>query len=185
MKRTIILTTILFVLPSLLWAGNIKPIQLQTGQVAPSFALPAMNDEYVSLREFCGDKLKKPWKNKTKHVVVLSFFATWCKPCMAEIPHLEKLYSEFKNKDIRFYLINVGENKEKVDKFVDQKKIKIPVLLDRYQKTAEKYDALALPRMFVLDKFGIIKKQAKGFKDPQNFEKEMRNLLNELLSAAD
>ena len=58
---------------------------------APLFSLPDLNNNYIALRDLCGEKLRKPWKNKTKHVVVLSFFATWCKPCIAEIPHLQNI----------------------------------------------------------------------------------------------
>ena len=65
--------------------------QIKEGACAPTFSLPKLDLKYVSLRDYCGDELRKPWINKIKHVVVLSFFATWCKPCIAEIPHLEKM----------------------------------------------------------------------------------------------
>jgi len=44
------------------------------GCEAPTFSLPSLDQDYVSLRDFCGDELRKPWINKTKHVVIISFF---------------------------------------------------------------------------------------------------------------
>ncbi len=148
---------------------------------APTFSLPSLDQEYVSLRDFCGQKLRKPWINKIKHVVVLSFFATWCAPCKAEIPHLTKLMNEFKDQPVKFFLIDVGEEREKVLNFVNSEGVEIPVLLDRYQKTAERFNALTLPRLFVLDKNGLIQRKQKGFSNPQDFEIEMRELITLLL----
>ncbi len=151
------------------------------GCEAPTFSLPSVEEEYISLRDYCGEKLRKPWKNKTKHVVVLSFFATWCEPCKKEIPHLEKLQKEFKEQPVKFFLIDVGEEREKISKFLQKANVKIPVLLDRYQKTAERYDALTLPRLFVIDQYGKIQRKQKGFSNPEDFEIEMRELINLLL----
>ena len=148
---------------------------------APTFSLPSLEQDYVSLRDFCGQKLRKPWINKTKHVVILSFFATWCEPCKKEIPHLTKIMEEFKEQPVKFFMIDVGEEKEKVLNFVKSAGIEIPVLLDRYQKTAERFDALTLPRLFVLDKNGLIQRKQKGFSNPQDFEIEMRELISLLL----
>jgi thiol-disulfide isomerase/thioredoxin len=148
---------------------------------APTFSLPSIDQEYVSLRDFCGKELRKPWINKTKHVVVLSFFATWCEPCKAEIPHLTKLKEEFKDQPIKFFLIDVGEDREEVLNYITSAGVEIPVLLDRYKKTAERFDALTLPRLFVLDKNGLIQRKQKGFTNPQDFEIEMRELITLLL----
>lgn len=160
--------------------GDSKPV-IQVGDEAPTFSLPTLDHKYVTLRDFCGRELRKPWKNKTKYVVVVSFFATWCKPCMAEIPHLEKLSKDFKDLPVKFYLIDVGEDNNTVATFLKNKDINLPILLDRYQKTAEKYDALTLPRLFVLDKNGIVRKEQKGFSDADAFEKEMIELLMSLI----
>ena len=155
---------------------------LKTGDEAPTFSLPNMNLEYVSLRDFSGAKLRKPWKNKTKHVVVISFFATWCKPCMKEIPHLQNVRDSFEGQPVKFFLIDVGEDQKKVSSFLKNRDISIPVLLDRYQKTAEKYDALTLPRLFVVDKNGIVRKEQKGFANPAQFETELKALISGLLA---
>ena len=134
---------------------------ITSGQEAPTFSLPDVDQNYISLRDYCGEKLRKPWKNKTKHVVVISFFATWCKPCIAEIPHLEKIQEEFKDQPVKFLLVNVGEERDKVVTFQQKKEVNLKILLDRYQKTAGKYDALTLPRLVVIDKQGIIRKEQK------------------------
>jgi thiol-disulfide isomerase/thioredoxin len=79
-NRSILLFLLLFVLNS-----QVVISSDMIGKEAPLFSLPDLNNEYVALRDLCGEKLRKPWKNKTKHVVVLSFFATWCKPCIAVV----------------------------------------------------------------------------------------------------
>jgi peroxiredoxin len=155
--------------------------QLKVGDKAPTFSLPQLDLQYVSLRDYCGEKLRKPWVNKIKHVVVISFFATWCKPCIAEIPHLEKIRSDFEGLPVKFFLIDVGEERDKVAKFATKEGLKFTILLDRYNKISEKYDALSIPRLFVVDKEGIVRKEQTGFSDPKQFEKEMIMLLLELL----
>jgi thiol-disulfide isomerase/thioredoxin len=151
------------------------------GCEAPTFSLPSLQEDYITLRDFCGAQLRKPWLNKTKYVVVISFFATWCEPCKEEIPHLEKLQEEFTDKAVKFFLIDVGEEREKIAGFVRERNVKVPVLLDRYQKTAEKFDALTLPRLYVLDKNGLIQRKQKGFSNPDDFEIELRELIKVLL----
>jgi thiol-disulfide isomerase/thioredoxin len=174
------LLLLILILPGLLIAQSPED-PLCIGCEAPTFSLPSLEGDYTSLRDFCGEKLRKPWKNKLKHVVVLSFFATWCEPCKKEIPHLEKLQDEFKDKPVKFFLIDVGEERDKIAKFIQDTNVQIPVLLDRYQKAAEKYDALTLPRLYVLDQYGKIQRKQKGFSNPDDFEIEMRELINMLL----
>jgi len=160
--------------------ANESPIK--KGDPSPVFSLPDLQNNYVFLRDYSGQKLRKPWKNKTKYVVVMSFFATWCAPCKREIPHLEKLKTEFSDKKVKFFLIDVGEEREVLDGFLKKNKISLTVLHDRYQQTAEKFGATSLPRLIVIDKQGTIQLIKKGFKDGDSFMKEMRTLISELLA---
>ena len=178
MRHFLILIALLLVVNVPVFAED--PV-IVVGQDAPTFSLPDVDQKYISLRDFCGEKLRKPWKNKTKHVVVLSFFATWCIPCMNEIPHLESLKEEFSGQPVKFFLVDVGEDREKIIDFKNKKNIGLNILLDRYQKTAAKYDALTLPRLVVIDKDGVIRKEQKGFSDPDAFESEMKKLIADLL----
>jgi len=151
---------------------------LKVGDPAPTFSLPDLENNYVFLRDYCGAELRKPWINKTKHVVVLSFFATWCAPCKKEIPFLEKLMDEYEGKPIKFYLIDVGEDPEKIRQFINKSDVRLPVLIDRYMRTADKYGATALPRLAVIDKEGRIIKLERGFSNGPEFISGMRALLS-------
>jgi thiol-disulfide isomerase/thioredoxin len=157
--------------------------QEKVGKEAPPFSLPDLSNEYIALRDLCGEKLRKPWKNKTKHVVVMSFFATWCKPCIAEIPHLQRLQKKYENKPVKFFLVNVGEEKEKIQKFLKSQNTSVPILMDKYKKISEKYDALTLPRLFIIDKLGIIQLEQKGFKDGEKFESDLDQILSKLVDS--
>lgn len=179
MKSVFILISVVLFAGGFVFAED--PV-IAVGQEAPTFSLPDLDQKYITLRDLCGKSLRKPWKNKTKHVVVLSFFATWCKPCIAEIPHLEALEKEFTSQPVKFFLVDVGEDRDKIVNFKNKKNIGLSILLDRYQKTATNYDALTLPRLVIIDKEGIIRKEQKGFSDPEAFEKELKNLIAELLN---
>ena len=108
----LIMVTLLLIMQNII--GEIKK-----GEEAPLFSLPDVSNQYIALRDLCGEKLRKPWKNKVKHVVVLSFFASWCKPCIAELPHLQKIQNQFKDQPVKFFLINVGEDKIKIEEYDD------------------------------------------------------------------
>ncbi len=160
--------------------SQIKQTNLKIGDKAPVFSLPDLENNYVFLRDYSGEKLRKPWKNKIKYAVVISFFATWCGPCKKEIPYLEKLQAEFNGKDVRFFLIDVGEEREKLDQYLKKNKTDLTILHDRYKQTSEKYGANSLPRLIVIDKDGTIQLIKKGFKDGSSFLDEMKTLLSKL-----
>lgn len=155
---------------------------LRVGDPSPVFSLPDLQNNYIFLRDYSGETLRKPWKNKTKYAIVISFFATWCGPCKKEIPYLEKLQGEFKGKKVKFFLVDVGEERKVLDEFLVKNKIDLTILHDRYQQTAENFGADSLPRLVVIDKEGTIQLIKKGFKDGESFLKEMRTLINKLLS---
>jgi hypothetical protein len=96
-------------------------------------------------------------------------------------PHLEKIESNFDGQPVKFLLVNVGEEEAKIKEFLSGNSVKLDILLDRYSKIAEKYDALSLPRLYVIDKEGIVRKEQKGFSDPEQFEIELTRMLTDLL----
>ena len=170
-------------LTSILLAGDdTSSNDLIIDDEAPVFSLPDMDGNYVFLRDFCGGTLRKPWINKEKKAVVISFFATWCMPCKKEIPYLMQLKDQFKDKSVEFILVDVGENKEKVEPYIQQENIDLTVLFDQYQVVSKKYGATSLPRLVVISKGGKVKKYQKGFEDPEVFVTDMQKLLSELVA---
>ncbi|MEJ2055524.1 MAG: TlpA disulfide reductase family protein, partial [Calditrichaceae bacterium] len=103
-----------------------------------------------------------------------------CVPCKREIPHLMELKNEFSDQPVEFILIDVGEQREKVEPYISKEKIDLHVLLDQYQVFSEKYGATSLPRLIVVSKNGVVRKYQKGFKDADIFTTDMRKLITEL-----
>jgi thiol-disulfide isomerase/thioredoxin len=161
--------------------------QLEIGQEAPTFALPDMAGATHFLRDYCGDSLRKPWKNKTRHVMVISFFASWCQPCKKEIPILHEIAGAFKDQPVKFFLINEQDKKEEVENILRKEKYTLPLLLDLYGVCAKNYNlvnetgSIALPRLVVLDKKGKVQLLNKGFSgNEDDFKKNFSELVAKL-----
>ncbi|MBN2008938.1 TlpA family protein disulfide reductase [candidate division KSB1 bacterium] len=154
-----------------------QEVELAVGDAAPTFVLRDMQDDDVFLRDFCG-QLRQPWKNKTKHVVILSFFTSYCKPCLKEIPELQKIAAEFGENDLKVFLVNLKEDKELVQKYIAEKGFTLPVLLDRYGMIAKKYGVTSVPRIFIIDKEGNIAWLTKGY--DEKLAENIHQALNEL-----
>ena len=158
---------------------------LKVGEPAPTFILKDLNGNNVYLRDFCGELRKK---EATSHVVIISFFATWCAPCRHEIPVLQKFYSDFKKEGIKIFLVAVGEKRKKVLSFVSAKEITLPVLLDIYATTAKNYGVAdhlgraTLPQIFIIDRKGKIAYIKKGFSKDNNLRKILIEKVSKLLN---
>jgi peroxiredoxin len=126
------------------------------GKPAPAFAIKDLNDKTVSLKDLKGK------------VVVLDMWATWCPPCRASLPHLDKLYEETKDKDVVIYAVNLQEDKDDVQGFIKQTNLKTPVLLDKDGAVAQAYKANAIPQTIVISKDGNVARVFVGFSGEQS-----------------
>ena len=114
-------------------------------------------------------------KNDSGKLRLVNFWATWCGPCVASLPHLNKIYKEFEKEGLKVYALNQREAKEKVAGFVTDKNLTIPVLLDKDGEVAKKYLVTGIPQTVVIGKDGVIKKVIVGF-NPDGDE-ELRKLI--------
>jgi thiol-disulfide isomerase/thioredoxin len=166
---------------------------LKIGDIAPSWALMSGPGKFEFLKTWTeekGKRLKKPTTQPDRHVVVLSFFATWCKPCMKELPHLETLYQKYSDKKIKFFLIDITEatrtvkgweDSPKAGPFLDAKGITMPILYDSRGVAKKRYGAKSLPRLYIIDKYRTIQLAKKGFDENEDFEGELSAVIDELL----
>src|SRR5439155_18418492 len=96
-------------------------------------------------------------------VVLLNFFATWCGPCNAEMPALQKLHEQFKDKP--FVAVSVGREHsiEEVKKFAESKKLTFTFAADPKREAYKLFATQFIPRSYVIDREGAIVFQTMGF----------------------
>ncbi|MBD3392624.1 MAG: redoxin domain-containing protein [Chitinivibrionales bacterium] len=148
---------------------------LPPGTEAPSFSLPTLSGGRETLRIWCGKKLAKPYVNKVPHTVVLSFWATYCKPCQKEIPELMKFAEKNKDEALKIFCISLDkEGASVVAPFVKEKGYALPVLLDPYKRTAQRYGVKTLPALVVIGPDGVVRYSSVGYKADVPFQKILK-----------
>jgi peroxiredoxin len=125
----------------------------KTPAAAPNFELKDPAGKPLSLKDFRGK------------VVFLNFWATWCPPCIEEMPAMEKLHQELEKDGLVMLAVNFQEGPERVKEFFTQHNLTFTPLLDRDGKVTEQYQAWGLPVSVVINKRGQIAARATGSKD--------------------
>ncbi len=126
------------------------------GAEAPDFELELLNGETFRLTDHAGK------------VVVIDFWATWCPPCVAAMPHMRELELEFEDDDV--VILGISSDRpgdaERVQAFLDEHEIEYPVGIDvaaRGERIGDAYDVRAIPTLLVIDREGIIRDVKVGF----------------------
>ncbi len=114
------------------------------------FSLPDIGDQQRSLDEFAGK------------VLVINFWASWCRPCIVEMPSIQRLAEAMSDKPIAVIAINVGEAKRRVQATVTRLDVDFPVLLDKDSAVFDAWGANVLPTTYVLDDSGRARYVGRG-----------------------
>jgi peroxiredoxin len=143
---------------AILVAGiTLGPARLQAapraGQVAPDFNVVTLSGQKVFLEKFHGQ------------VLILDFFATWCRPCRDSIPHLIELNRKFGKQGLQILGMSADEDGERAVRiFAEQNRINYPVVLAGESVLAD-YGVRSVPVMIVIDKKGRVAEVFRGFTD--------------------
>jgi len=137
---------------------------------AEDFTLKTLKGGTVSLKDYRG------------RLIFLNFWATWCGPCRAEMPSMQRLWEEFKEEDFVILAINIQEESKLVSSFMNERGLSFPVLLDEKGKVARSYGIRGIPTTFFLNPEGEIIGKAVGARDWDS--EESFQLIEELLFEA-
>jgi peroxiredoxin len=128
-----------------------KGYALKKGGAAPGFNLPGLDGRPVDLASYRGK------------VVVLNFWATWCPPCVAEMPSLERLHRGLGPEGLAVVTVSTDEDEAALRSFVKQHALTLPVLRDPGGRdAASRYRTTGYPETFVLDRSGVLLQHTVG-----------------------
>lgn len=139
---------------------------LMIGDLAPDFELVTMDGETVRLSDYRGER------------VFLNFWATWCPPCRAEMPDMQKLYKE-QEVPVEILAVNLTKteaNEENVADFVADYGLTFPILLDRESEVSDKYRVQAYPTSYMIDSEGRISFVAPGAMNQDIMSRAVKNM---------
>lgn len=152
-------------LPLLVYGEQLEPY---TGAADKQFILlPDLKGQTHSLSDYRGK------------VVLVNFWASWCLPCVEEMPDLTQLKKQLADQPFEILALNAGESKYKVGLFVKQINFNLPVLLDPSSKVFHNWDIKILPTSFLFDDKGHIRYRLRG--NPDWNDEQIINQIKKLI----
>jgi peroxiredoxin len=164
MKITHFITTLLFLTFTFLYTDVVFA---KANSLAPDFTLYDLSGKKVTLSQF------------RSKVVILNFWSIWCGPCLAEMPSLNKLYLEFKDRGLVVIAVAEDPAEKPVKSYIQEKGIEYTILMDKDKKVYFKYSLFGIPVTFLIDKKGVIAEKFIGERDWCS--PEMRGKISDLL----
>jgi len=124
----------------------------QEGFLAPDFTLQSITGETYTLSDLRGQ------------AVVINLWATWCPPCRAEMPALQKMYAEYKDQGLVILAVNstVQDTASAVPPFASEYSLTFPILLDDAGSVNNAYQVRSLPSSYFIDRKGIVRQVIIG-----------------------
>ncbi|MBW5290169.1 MAG: Mobile element protein [Candidatus Ruthia sp. Asou_11_S2] len=125
-------------------------LKLYKGKSNISLKLKSIDGQLLNIKDF------------DNQVILINFWASWCKPCVKEIPSLVRLQTILKDKPFKILTVNVGESKQEIDAFIKKVKFDLPIMLDHSEQAVKDWGVYAYPSNFLLDKNGKIRYTYRG-----------------------
>lgn len=121
------------------------------GKPAPGFSLPSVDGEMIRLNQLKGQ------------VVVLDFWATWCPPCRAAMPELQKLHERYAEQGVKIIGVNLREDRATAKRFIEQNGLDFDFVLDEQGRAGRIYRVTGIPQTVFIDREGIVQSVHVGF----------------------
>jgi cytochrome c biogenesis protein CcmG, thiol:disulfide interchange protein DsbE len=131
-------------------AGAAESLKAWKGGATPALVLKTPAGETVDLAKLGGK------------VVLVNFWATWCAPCVEEMPALARLRDRLADRGLEVIAVNEGEMPERVTGFANRTGLDLSIVLDRDKQAAKAWKVRALPTTYIVDRRGRIRLFAEG-----------------------
>ena len=126
-------------------------VKSEVGKPAPDFTFPGLDGKMISLSDYSGK------------VVLVNIWATWCRPCIDEMPSMEKLYQEFNQDDFEILAVSIDAlGTEVVEPFMQKYNLTFPALLDPEGTIKPIYQVTGVPESLIIDRRGVLAKKIIG-----------------------
>jgi len=136
---------------------------------APNFTLKSLSGKNIKLSELTGN------------VVLINFWASWCRPCRQEMPLLNAIYNKYKPLGFTVLGVNVEEQVDNAKSFISERPVDFPILLDSKNQVSELYKVIAMPTTVVIDRDGNMRFLHQGYQsgDEAEYHKMVKKLVRE------
>jgi len=141
------------------------PVILANETEAPDFILTSLNANEISLSNLRG------------HVVAVRFWADWCPFCRREMRELNPVAERLADAGVVLLAINTGQDRARVERFVERLGLSYPILLDPDSQVSRRYGVIAIPVTYFIDREGIVRGRILGESDAATFERMLSPLL--------
>lgn len=121
----------------------------RVGSAAPDFTVQD-SDRKVTLRQFRGS------------VVVLNFWATWCPPCLQELPSMISMQARMRDKGITVVAVSIDVDENMYHRFLKERGVNLLTVRDPEQKTASLYGTFGWPESYIIDRNGLVRRKVVG-----------------------
>ena len=144
------LNAVLLLFPATCLAGDQGLIPVKPPREAPAFTTRDTRGITHELAVYRGK------------VLIVNFWATWCAPCVVEMPSLQRAWEKVRGEGIQVLAINMGQPPEDIALFTNQYPVEFPILLDQNVSIADSWGVRGLPATYVVDREGRIAFEAIG-----------------------
>ncbi len=142
-----------------LWRSGPAPSPLRSGAPAPDFSLAEL-----------GTAGRRSLDQDAGKIVLINFWATWCKPCLDEMPAMQRLYDALPRDDFELLAVSVDEGEEEVAAFRDRLGLSFPILLDPNREVATQFQTFRFPESFLVGRDGRV---AARYIGPKEWDSEL------------
>jgi len=166
---------VLIVVVGTIWIRSLVPPESPTGSLAFLSAAPEL-----PIFDRAGQRIDLS-KEKGR-LVIVHFWATWCPPCVEEIPALSKFWDQYRDRsDVKLYAISVNKDWKTIDEFLSKNPNHLPIYQDPNASTATRFGTTQYPETYIVNRAGRVLYRIQGGVEWANAEIKQR--IDQLLSS--